>query len=344
MVEQATNPVATEVENTANLESVLQEAFGPKPSAPKAKVEPEPAPPAEEVKADPAEDQVSDELTADDVPDEEQSDGKAEQSAEDASFEIVHNGKQHKLSRAETIELAQKGFDYTQKTQAVAAREKQVQEALDLSQQAMQTQIELADDLAQIKAFQRALQPYQNVDWVGLATNEPLEYPKHRAQYDQLIQGHNAALRQYQQRADAVMAARAEAGNKILGQEAQKLGDLVPRWRDADKFKADAREIAAYGLKEGYADTEMNSIRDARMVRTLWKAMQYDRLVQAKGEKVKQMRNAPPVVKPGAPVSNAEKERGDMRSLQQGLRKAGRANDTQAQEQIVVNMLKRALK
>ena len=285
-----------------------------------------PAPEAEQV----AEGQAAEEAPEGEAVAAEEEPAEDQQSAADIEFEIVHNGKQHKLSRAETIQLAQQGFDYTQKTQAVAAKEKQVQEALDLSQQVMQIQIALADDLAQVKAFERSLQPYQNVDWVALATQEPLEYPKHRAQYDQLVQGFNAAAGQYRQKAESVLQGQKQAADKILSTEAQKLAQINPRWSDQAKFQADAQEIAQYGIKEGYRPDEMNSIRDARYVNTLWKALQYDKLQASKATVMKQARQAPPTAKPGAAGTTQSSDQQRLQKMRQTLKKSGSWQDAAA--------------
>ena len=86
----------------------------PEPKQPKAAPEAKP----ETVDEAPPE---SDEPTPEDIPDE------AEPSAQpddQNAFEIVHNGTQHRLTREETIKLAQQGFDYTTKTQALAEKSK----------------------------------------------------------------------------------------------------------------------------------------------------------------------------------------------------------------------------
>lgn len=166
----------------------------------------EPAPQAEEQVAAPVEQQEptveqpqTDELTADDLPE--------EQAAADLSgdvFEIVHNGQQHKLSREEAIRYAQQGFDYTHKTEALAADRRALSERLQRLQEVETVQEVLAADYATVKAFEAQLAQYQSVDWVKIATDEPLDYPKYRAQYDKLVEGYQMAARQYGQKRSVV--------------------------------------------------------------------------------------------------------------------------------------------
>src|SRR5678816_2788109 len=76
--------------------------------------------------AQPDEGQAPRELTPEDLPDVE---APAAQPA-DESVEIEWNGQKHQLTRDELIKQAQQGFDYTQKTMALAETAKQVHERL----------------------------------------------------------------------------------------------------------------------------------------------------------------------------------------------------------------------
>src|SRR5689334_4841341 len=103
--------------------------------------------------AEQSSDPVTDELTPDDLPAETQ---PAQSQADE--FEIVHNGTQVKLTRDKAIELARQGFDYTQKTQALAEQQRQVQQRLATIGQIEQVQAALAPDYAQIQALGAQLQ------------------------------------------------------------------------------------------------------------------------------------------------------------------------------------------
>ncbi len=82
-----------------------------------------PAEPSSQAQAQPepaaVESQSQAELTPADLPDE--AAPVETQPAVEQEIEIVHNGQTHKIAtRAEQIDLMQKGFDYTQKTQTLA--------------------------------------------------------------------------------------------------------------------------------------------------------------------------------------------------------------------------------
>lgn len=320
MAEQ-TNP-ATGVEQGAGLsvEQRLANLYGAQMAPPDEPPAPEETPATEAAPEQAAQDESqADELTADDLPDD--SDQSAQPTTDE--FELVHNGTQIKLDRAKTIELAQKGFDYTSKTQALAAQQKQAQEILQRAQELEQLAPEIANEAAMVRAAEQALQPWQNVDWVRLATEEPLEYGRYRAQYDQLLNAYHATRGQFQQKATAVQQQKQALGRQIVQQEMEKLREFMPQMRDPARFAKEAATIKEYGLDRGYSDQELESVTDARMVRTLWEAAQYRNLVKSKAEKSKQLRAAPPTAKPGALGQTQSADAKRVQETRSRLKKSG---------------------
>ena len=311
---------------------LLENAFGEDTPAPRrAREQPEPAAPEQEAAAEPE----SDELTPDDLPDDEPA---APPSASADEFEIVHNGAQHKLSRAETIKLAQQGFDYTTKTQALSAKHKEVEQVLARAAEIEQLTPQVAQELALVRGFEARLNEYQNVDWVRLATEDPLEYPKHRAQYDQLVQAYQAANNQFQQKASYVQQQRQHLTAQKVQSEKAKLTELIPEWRDPVKYQAGAQELADYLIKQGADPGEVGALSDSFAVHIARKAMLYDKLVAGKAEKSKQVRTAPPVVRPGAVVPS-DGGRADFQKTGQAIRKAGRQGNHRSQEDMALKLI-----
>lgn len=331
---EPTNPqagVATEPTATPEQRLVAFYARQQGKPAPEAVAEPEPpteAPP-EEAAPEPEGQADSEEPTADDlILEDEAATAPAQPTADE--FELIHNGQNLKFGREEVIKLAQQGFDYTRKSEANAAKERQLTEALQTAEEVVQLQAALSDDLAQVKGFERALAQYQNVDWVAIATTDPGEYAKHRAHYDQLVSGYNAAVNGVKQKSESIAQGRQKAAATLLQAETGKMRELIPEWRDDARFSAEAKQVAEYGIKEGYSSAEMNSIRDARMVRTLRKAMLYDKLVAAKADKLKQVRAAPPTTKPGALGTTQTAEQARTVKMRQQLKKTGDWRDAAA--------------
>jgi hypothetical protein len=320
MTDQTNPPSAGVAAEPLSVEQRLANLYGakmdaPAPPAPKTTEAPEPPVQAEqEQEADQAE------LSPDDLPDEE---GSAAPSPSVDEFEIVHNGTQHKLDRAKTIELAQKGFDYTTKSQQLAAAQRSVQETLMRAQEIEQLAPEIANEAAAVRAAEQALQPWQNVDWVRLATDEPLEYARYRAQYDQLVSAYNHVRGTFGAKAQHLQQRKVELGKAIVQQEMQKLTEFLPQMRDPKKFQAEAQAIKEYGLDRGYTEQELESVTDARYVRTLWEASQYRRLVKGKAERNKELRKAPPTTQPGAVGTTESAADQKTKAIRQNLKKSG---------------------
>ncbi len=275
----------------------------------------EPVPERQAKPAKQPDDPVTEELTPEDLPGEE----PAAQSAVD-EFEIVHNGAQHRLPRDKVIELAQQGFDYTQKTQALAEQNRQAQERLRAVHEIEQMQPHLVQELATVTALQTQLKQYQNVDWVALAANDPLEYPKHRAQYDVLVNAYQNAVGQYQGKQQAVAQHVQRLTAQKVQQESVKLKQMLPQ------FNAQAAgEVRSYLINQGITESDVDRMNDAVAVSLAYKAMQYDKLSKAKAEKVKQLKTVPPMTRPGARNDTAGADQTDK--LTARLKKTGDLKD-----------------
>ncbi len=285
------------------------------------------AAPAQSVQTEQApEGQAPQELTPDDIPDVET---PAAQPAVDEAFEFDAAGQRLRLTRDETIKYAQQGFDYTQKTMALAEQAKQLAERQQRVLAIEQVQPHLQQARAQIEAFNARLQPFSQVDWVQLATNDPLEYSKVRAQYDVLVQGYNQAAGQYQQVSNAIEQQRQVLAQQHLQQEGQKLYERIPEWKDPEKFKAGQQSLRTYLLSEGATPEDVDGLNSSVAVAVAYKAMLYDRLSKAKNEKVKQLRTAPPMTRPGA-VQSGQAGADKQAELSQRLHKTGDLKDAAA--------------
>lgn len=274
--------------------------------------------------AQPSTDPVSEELTVEDIPD----DPAPTQSAVEA-FEIVHNGQQHSLSREDTIKYAQQGFDYTQKTQQLAEKSRQVDVLLQRAQEVEQMTPLVAQDLALVKSFESQLQQYQNVNWVDIATREPLEYPKYRAQYDQLVASYNTARDALQRRSNEVNQRRTQITAENLRQEAGRLTELIPEFRDPAKAQKITGDIRSYLTSRGVPEQMLNGINQAALVAVAYDGLRYAQLSKAKAEKVKQLRTAPPVTRPQASQPGTA-QADQNRDLMGRFRKSGDVRDAAA--------------
>jgi hypothetical protein len=309
---------APSVEN--RLSAFLSQPEEPAAPEPDATPEPEPAAPAPAEATPP-----SDELTPEDLPDDALPTPAPNVGDE---FEIVHNGTQHKLPRAEVIKLAQQGFDYTQKTQALSERSKALDGTLQRAAELEQMMPIIANEQAQIAAFKAQLAPYEKVDWVQLATDNPLDYPRHRAQYDLLVNGHNLAAQRAQVVMDQYKQHKQLIDAQRLQEEATLLPTYVPEWADQKRYLSDSDEalkwVASYGVDMNVVRGKLN---DAFSCAVLYKAMKYDKLLKSKGDKAKLLQTAPPVARPGVHPSREAARTDKEVAAQNKFKKTGDLRD-----------------
>lgn len=246
------------------------------------------------------------------------------------AFEIVHNGANLKLSRADTIKYAQQGFDYDRKTQALAEDRRQLQERAKLLSTYEQMVPHLTADKAQMDAIGQELAKYQNVNWVQIAQQNPNEYPVLRAQYDQMVFAYQSAAQRLNQKQQQVFTQFSHAMAQQQAKERDQLRTRIPQWKDQDTYQKESPAIADYMLKDyGYSPHEIENLWDSRVTTAFYKAYKYDQLQRAKADKVKQLRTAPPVTRPNSPNSSqGDPER--TAQLQKRLQRTGDVRDAAA--------------
>ena len=329
--------------DSGSLEAALESSFGysqPEPKQPKAP-EPQPEPQeAQESPADQAEDTSSDELTADDLPEVE---AKSPQSADDEFLEIVHDGTQRKLTREEAIRYSQQGYDYTQKAQAVAQQRQELTQRMAQLQEMQQLQTALAPEIAQVEALKTQLKPFQNVDWVRLAQENPLDYAKYHAQFQTLRDTLQVAEQQVNGKVGQLREQQKQLQAKNVADQHKLLLERNPQWRDPEKFKGMARDVTEYLRQKGLPQERIDSLSDAISLEIAADAAQYQKLLRQKAERVKQIRTAPPVVKPGV-VSQQTDGKADFTKFQKDFRTAGKKGNSRGQENLLLQRLNRAFK
>ena len=262
----------------------------------------------------------ADVLTPEDLP---ETPAPAQAQPEEVDFDIPYQGQTRKVAtRAEAIELMSKGFDYTQKTQVLSEASRAAQERLQRAQEIEQVQQAVSNELGVVSALQQQLQQYQQVNWMQLA-QDPVQYAQVQAQYNALGQAYQQAAGALTAKVDAIKAAKQQMTAQTLQQEAARLPDYIPEWRDPQKYEAGRQEMLQYLQKAG---ADMNSVGryldSAFAVGVLHKAIQYDKLRDAKAAKVKQLRTVPPVTRPGA-AQNAGAANADQQAKLMGRLKKG---------------------
>lgn len=260
----------------------------------------EPAPELEPKAADEA--MPEGELAPDDLPAEE---------VDPNEFEITHNGKPVKLSKEEAKRQAQLGYDYTQKTQALA-EERKVFEANKAALQAKsQITPQVIDAAANVRYFERALQQWQSHDWGKQAQEDPIGYIGTRAQFDQLREGYQQSINQFNQASQAVQQVEQQISTADLQVSLNKVMEAAPELRDPQKFTAETGRIRAYLTEQGVSQQRQDAMYDPVEFLIVRDAMRYRQALKAKAER---QNPATPSLRPGpAPVrQSAETQKAEL--------------------------------
>lgn len=280
---------------------------------PENKAEPEPAPEAIQEGAE-VENQEETQADSDEQP-------EVEAEEKTGRYTVKVDGQELKV----TIEELKKGYqleaDYRKKTAEVA----ELRRAAEAERAAYKAQLEQF-----IPALQSQLQgKWAGVNWVELAKSDPAQYVALQAEYAQ------DQSKFAQARADAAtLRAKAEEDAKrqyaeYLKEQQSLLAQKIPAFKDAEKGKQAAKEMADYLRNQGYTAEEVNGLADSRAALIAWKAMQYDRAQSARAEAAKKVAPAKPVQKPGVSQrSNTSAEKAD--AALNRLKQSGRTEDAAA--------------
>lgn len=240
--------------------------------------------------------QAEDIVEADDQSDEAQQTDE-DQPAGDDFEEIVYNGESKRLTKAELRELAQKGFDYTQKTQSIA----QERDLVRREREAVAFQARAAQELAIYKArvdmIDAELQQIAQVDTVALARSNRDALHELEAREKQLeklraanVQGYNLTNQRINEQARQVQEER-------KAREISRLVEKMPELADGNKaeaFNRDAHRLLAdaYGVSAKDVNNVLN-LTDHRTFQMLKDLMEYRR-IKTSAPKGRPITNAPP--------------------------------------------------
>lgn len=236
-------------------------------------------------------------------------------------FTVTVNGEEVEVSLDELVASYSRHGDYTKKTQALAEQRRAVEQqakeyetglaTLSAEQQKLAKQAEQYD--AALSAVQSALKTaddeWAQVDWEKWYDEDPHEAGKARIKYDLHRERKAAADAEAKRREDE----RAEEGRRRQAEALKafqaEVGKAFPEWSDEQVRTKDLAAMHKSARDLGFTDDEFRSTTDARILRMLHKAMQFDRIKAVKAGATNQApnrvsgrgeaREPAPVVQPG---------------------------------------------
>lgn len=251
-------------------------------------------------------------------------DEDVEEAEEPQRFRVKAAGEEREVTLDELIKSYQLGTDYTKKSQAVAEERK----AVEAERQAVQEAKALRDQYAQrLEMMEQMLKPQDETENLAyLKETDPIGYSVKVAEMVERDKQLNAVRAERERIAQQQEHERQQNLQRYVAEESQKLVAAVPEFADPAKGETLRKSIREFGKSLGFSDQELASVYDSRAVLTLYKAMQYDKLVASKPEITKKVAQAPKVIKAGVSQprdSNAE----ELKKLKARARESGRVAD-----------------
>ena len=228
-----------------------------------------------------------------------------------------------------TLEELQQGYsrtkDYTKKTQALAETRKAVEAEKSKIEEAKQ----LRDQYAQrLEVIEKVLgqQATDDVNLAELRENDPIGYAikvAERAEQEKQLQAVRAEKQRIAQQQDAE---RQQSLQSHLQQEAVKLKEMIPEFRDEAKAEIARKDIRSYAKSVGFSDEELSQVYDSRAVKTLYNAMMYEKLMKGKSVATKKVQDAPKVIKAGNGGQVSAEDAATKKQFQK-LKQSGKKSD-----------------
>jgi hypothetical protein len=292
--------------------------------------------PTEEAQAQPEVDQQEQESEEVEYSAEDSSEDYTDENAEETEYQEEETEEPQrfkvKVDNEEvevTLEELQQGYsrtkDYTKKTQALAETRKAVEAERARIEEAKQLRDTYAQRLQVIE--QMLNQPADNENLAELKESDPIGYAIKVAERSEREKQLQAVQAEKQRIAQQQSQEQQEYLKSHLAQEAQKLKEWIPEFRDEVKADLARKEIRNYAKSIGFSDQELANVYDARAVQTLYKAMQYEKLMKGKGVATKKVTEAPKTLKAGAAQPQGSSEQEAMKKQFQKLRQSGKKQD-----------------
>ena len=289
-------------------------------------------PQTKEAKADPevrADDSDSEE-TSYDEPQAEESDVSAEEAEyqeeveeEAPKYRVKANGEELEVSLDELLNGYSRTADYQKKTQSLAEQRKAVEAERVKIDEAAKTR----DTYAQrLQVIEQLLSTQDTENLQELKESDPIAYAikvAERSEREKQLQAVQAERQRVSQEQQALQGQRL---HQHIQAEQEKLKSAIPDFKDDAKADVIRRDIRSYAKSIGFSDQELSQVYDSRAVQTLYKAMQYEKLVAGKAGATKKVASAPKTLKPGTSKPQSSEQEAKKKDFAQ-LRKTGNKRD-----------------
>ena len=252
--------------------------------------------------------------------------------------ELDRKGEKRKVSKEEARNLAQQGWDYSEKMREYKVHLEQVEQMRAAVTAKAQLHPKLIEAAADVRSYERALGQFQQVDWARLAQDDPIGYTQTRAHYDSLRDSYQQAMGNWQQVMNAAQQVDAALDQASVAREFQTLYERAPEYRDPEKLKSEQGRVMGYLKEINAAPDAMRMIASSAEAFLLVRdALRYRQAVKAKSERATQVPKAPAPLKPGP----AQERRTDAEGLRDKVKALHQAKDPERKKALLDEVIAR---
>ena len=300
------------------------------------------APPVEEAASEPAETENNSSTDEEDNSAETPLASQEDDDAEDASppesdetdeggdqpeplYTVKINGKEEQVTLKEALNGYQRNKDYTEKQMALAAERKEHQSLVEQAAESEKIYSQLLPVMVQ--RMQATLPPPPDP---RLIDENPSAYLRSKENYETAMADLQAAASEAQRMQQKDQVEQQKRIQSYVAENASKLPDLVPEWKDQKAYERDRPKVRDYLKGRGFSDEEINQAYDARLVAIAADGMRWREL----HSKSKLRPNAPPLEKalkpsPAPPQPHTKRNR-EAFEARKRLASSGRVEDAAA--------------
>jgi hypothetical protein len=245
-----------------------------------------------------------------------------ESEQETPKYRVKVDNEELEVDLDELIKGYSRTSDYTKKTQSLAEQRKQVEAEQVRIQEAARLRDQYAQRLQVIE--QMLTQPEEDLS--GLKDTDPIGYAVKMAERVER-EKQLAAVRMEQQQVMARQQMEQQAHlHKHLSQEQERLKAALPEFADEQKAASLRSELRGFANSLGFSEQELSQVYDHRAIVALYKAMQYDKLMQGKPQATKKVSEAPKMLKPGVTQARNPQDE-QFGKLRKQLSQSGKKQD-----------------
>ena len=162
-----------------------------------------------------------------------------------------------------------------------------------------------------------------------LLSRDPIGYLEARVKYDKEVAAYQQGQQAMQEMSARQAQAQEQARRAMLAEEHRKLAQMIPAFAKPETAAKAREDLLKAGQEEyGFDLDELRSVADSRMLKVLYRATQYDRIMAGKATD-KQPSQAPktPVIKPGVKAAPQASKRMKGEKAKAQMKRTGSVDD-----------------